>query len=102
MSSLKNFADLKSLGQQLKQQQEIQQKAEAERLEREKKQQQKRIFSVPASVQLSRSKLPASTLLLRRDLNRFRFNISLMKNQHCKNRYRMNLMLILCLKPTVI
>ena len=37
MSSLKNFADLKSLGQQLKQQQEQKQRQEAERLEREKK-----------------------------------------------------------------
>ncbi len=37
MSSLKNFADLKSLGQQLKTQQEAKQRAEAERLEQEKK-----------------------------------------------------------------
>ena len=37
MSSLKNFADLKSLGQQLKQQQENEQRAKAERMEREKK-----------------------------------------------------------------
>ena len=37
MSSLKNFADLKSLGQQLKVQQEAKQKAEAVRLEQEKR-----------------------------------------------------------------
>lgn len=34
---MKNFADLKSLGQQLRQQQEAKQRAEAERLEQEKK-----------------------------------------------------------------
>ncbi|BBB60384.1 hypothetical protein UNDKW_2111 [Undibacterium sp. KW1] len=37
MSSFKNLADLKSLSQQLKQQEESRQRAEAERLEREKK-----------------------------------------------------------------
>lgn len=37
MSSLKNFADLKALGQQLKQEQEARQRAAAEKLEREKK-----------------------------------------------------------------
>ncbi|MBI3284845.1 MAG: Smr/MutS family protein [Burkholderiales bacterium] len=37
MSSLKNFSDLKSLAQQLKQQQEARQRAEAEKLQREKK-----------------------------------------------------------------
>ncbi|BBB66367.1 hypothetical protein UNDYM_2114 [Undibacterium sp. YM2] len=99
MSSFKNLADLKSLSQQLKQQEESRQRAEAERLEREKKaREEANIF------RSSVGKVEALKTVVKHHpaphvLNLCLFSTLQMNRQRYRNLCRMNSMLIHCWRP---